>query len=318
MENLAGLPEVKSLMPEWSTAAESVMSRRVMGAVSCLDSSEPAECQSYKAENCTNVTVSVHKKHMQVVNSCRAQEEIYMGQIAVPATMNKSGLQIDAGELSQDTQAPCTVFVWFDGAWSGEPVSCKSLFADAGRLKNHAIDAPRVSRWETSDYPWKQDRDINGNSGTCRVSVSEAARYVKDTTEQVIPVTDEVLDATDTLHNVFERVNKSGEQFFGVHDVLEAAIARGEGRLAEEAEGRELPERPLLEQTTIECAREKSSDLGTKNDPRSDIVSKLGIVAVISRFAVLWMTRAKWNCLDDICKLTRAEWWERLDQPLHS
>ena len=124
------------------------------------------------------------------------------------------------------------------------------------------IDAPRVSRWETSDCRWKQDRNIDDNSGTCRVSVSEAARHVKDTTEQVTPATAEVPDATDS-HNIFERVKESGEQFFAVHDVLEqltqkVAIARDEGRLAEEAvltpesQGRELPERLLLEQTTRE------------------------------------------------------------------
>ena len=36
-------------------------------------------------------------------------------------------------------------------------------------------------------------------------------------------------------------------------------------------------------------------------------MSGLGIVAVITRFAVLWTTRAKWNCLDDTCELTRAD-----------
>ena len=135
-----------------------------MAVVSCLGSSEPADCQSYKAEKCTDVTVSVHKEHMQVVNSCKAQEEIYMDQEAVPATMIKSGLRIEAEKLSQDIQTPCTVLVWIDGAWSGEPVSCKPPFAGAGRQKNHAIDAPRVSRWETSDCRWKQDHDIYENS----------------------------------------------------------------------------------------------------------------------------------------------------------
>ena len=146
-------------------------------------------------------------------------------------------------------------------------------------------------------------------------------------------------DAADNLNVVFERVKLTQE----------AAIARDEGRLAEEAEGRELPEKPLLEQMTLECAKQNPSDLGTKvpeNEPRSDQVSRLGIVAVISRFAVLWMTRAKWDCLDDTCKLTRADsasdeaivsgnwferwnsesdwsgesdwWWKRLDQSLHS
>ena len=79
-------------------------------------------------------------------------------------------------------------------------MSYKQLFAGAGRLKNHAIDTPSVSRWETSDHRWGQDRDIDENSRTCRVSVSEAARYVKDTTNQVIPVTAEVPDAADSLN----------------------------------------------------------------------------------------------------------------------
>ena len=157
-----------------------------------------------------------------------------------------------------------------------------------------------IRRWKTTDYRWKQDRDIDENSGTCRVSVSEAARYAKDTTKQVIPVTAEVPDAADSLNIEFERVKLKQE----------AATARDEGRLAEEAEGRELPERPLLEQKTLECAKENPSDLGTKvpeNEPKSDHVSRLGIVAAISRFAVLWTTRAKLNCLDDSCKLTRAD-----------
>ena len=103
---------------------------------------------------------------------------------------------------------------------------------------------------------------------------------------KVIPVTAEVPDAADSLNTEYERVKLAQD----------AAIARDEGRLAEEAEGKELPERPLLEQTTLECAMENPSDLGTKvpeNEPKSDQVSRLGIVAAIRRFAVLWTTRAK-------------------------
>ena len=94
------------------------------------------------------------------------------------------------------------------------------------------------------------------------------------------------------------------------------AIALDEGRLSEEAvltpesRGRELPEWLLLEQTTLECARENPSDLGTKipeSEARSDRVSRLGIVTGTSRFAVLWMTRAEWNCLGVICELKRAD-----------
>ena len=108
--------------------------------------------------------------------------------------------------------------------------------------------------------------------------------------------------------NQQHRKNQIYYYFVEIHVLTQKVeIARDEGRLAEEAEGRELPERPLLEQTTLECAKENPSDLGTKvpeNEPRTDRVSRLGIVAVISRFAVLWMTRAKWNCLGDICELT--------------
>ena len=76
----------------------------------------------------------------------------------------------------------------------------------------------------------------------CRASrySREIARYVKDTAEQVTPVTAEVPDATDSPNNEFKRVKESEEQFLDVRDVLEqltqkVAIARDEGRLAEEA-----------------------------------------------------------------------------------
>ena len=120
------LSEVKSPTSELSTTAESVVSRRSMGVVSCLDSSEPADCKSYEAENCTDATVSVHKEHMEVVSSCKAQEEIYVDQEAAQATMNKSGLQIEAEKLSQDFQTSSTVLIWIDGAWSGDSVSYKA------------------------------------------------------------------------------------------------------------------------------------------------------------------------------------------------
>ena len=60
----------------------------------------------------------------------------------------------------------------------------------------------------------KQDRDIDENSGTCRVSVSEAARYVKDTTEQVIPVAAEAPDADRQPQLCVRAREESGEQFF--------------------------------------------------------------------------------------------------------
>ena len=150
VENLVGLSEVKSSTSELSAAAESAMSRRGVGVVPCLGSSEVAHRQDYEAKRCTDITAPVHKEHTQVVSSCKAQEEIYVDQVC----------RLKRKRSAHDIQTPSTVLVWIDGAWSGEPVSCKPLFAGAGRLKNHAIDAPRVSRWETSDCRLKKDRDM--------------------------------------------------------------------------------------------------------------------------------------------------------------
>ena len=58
------------------------------------------------------------------------------------------------------------------------------------------------------------------------MSVSQAARYVKDTTGQVTPATPEVPDATDSLNDEFERVKESGDQFSGL--TQKVAIARNE------------------------------------------------------------------------------------------
>ena len=106
VENLSALPEGRSLTPSsrvidheqrdvtvLSTAAEAAMFRRGMGVVSCLGSSSLANRQDYEAERCTDITVPVRERHTQMVSTSKAQEEICMDQEAVPATMNKSGLQ---------------------------------------------------------------------------------------------------------------------------------------------------------------------------------------------------------------------------------
>ena len=69
VENLAGLPEVKNLTSELSTAAESVMSRRSMGVVSPLSWSEPADCQNHKAEK-------LHGRHSVSAQGAHAGGEL--------------------------------------------------------------------------------------------------------------------------------------------------------------------------------------------------------------------------------------------------
>ena len=159
VENLSGLSEVKSPTLKLSTAAESVMSRRGMGVGSCLGSSEPVDFQSYEAKNCTDVTVLVHKEHMQVVNSCKAQEEIYMDQEAVPATMNKSRLQVDGKELGQDRrQARC---------WSGVMASGVENFG--------VVQATICWYWSTEE---SRDRHAKNKSmGDVGLSLGAGPRY---------------------------------------------------------------------------------------------------------------------------------------------
>ena len=53
------------------------------------------------------------------------------------------------------------------------------------------------------------------------MAVNKAARDVKGTAEQVIPVTAQVPGATENFNFEFKRVKESEEQFLGVRDVLE-------------------------------------------------------------------------------------------------
>ena len=62
----------------------------------------------------------------------------------------------------------------------------------------------------------------------------------------------------------------------------------------------------LQEQTTIESAKESPSYLDTKVLEREVMlsrVSKLGVVAVTSRFAASWNARAQWSCCGFLCGL---------------
>ena len=61
VENLAGLSEVKSSTPKLSTAAGAAMSRRDMGVVSCLGSSELAHRQDYEGQCARDTQVVSHR-----------------------------------------------------------------------------------------------------------------------------------------------------------------------------------------------------------------------------------------------------------------
>ena len=78
VENQACLSEVKSPTSELSTAAESVMTQenrsRFVSRFERTRGLPEVRCGK------SDVTMLVHKEHMQVVNSCKAQEEIHMDQ----------------------------------------------------------------------------------------------------------------------------------------------------------------------------------------------------------------------------------------------
>ena len=78
VENLAGLSEVKSSTPKLLTAA---MSRRYGSRfVPRIERARaPPGCE---AKKCTDITVPACQEHMQVVTSCKTQEEINMDQEA--------------------------------------------------------------------------------------------------------------------------------------------------------------------------------------------------------------------------------------------
>ena len=60
------------------------------------------------------------------------------------------------------------------------------------------------------------------------------------------------------------------------------------------------PAVPVMEPTTLECAKENPRYLGTRipeSESRSDRVSRFGIVSVACRFAVLWIMDLSWVSL---------------------
>ena len=127
------------------------MFRGGAGVASCFG----PDYQNFRVEKCTDITVSVCEEHTQVVSSCDTWEASNTVQQASPASLDKFGLQVAAGELAPGMQTPSTVLVWIDGAWNGHAVSCKSMSAGAVQLRNHAIGTPKVDQWETLDHRCK-------------------------------------------------------------------------------------------------------------------------------------------------------------------
>ena len=124
VENLACLSDVKGLISssrvtgrgqrdvlELPTAAGAVLFRRGAEVASCFRLRGLAHYQYRGVEKCMDIKVSVCGEHTLVVSSCDTQEASNMVQEALPATMDKSSLQVAARRLAQGTQTPSTVLV---------------------------------------------------------------------------------------------------------------------------------------------------------------------------------------------------------------
>ena len=91
-------------------------------------------------------------------------------------------------------------------------MSSNSLSAGAVRFRNHAIETPKVDRWETLDHRWQQDRRVGENPETRRTAVHMAAGGAWHTAGQAIPAVEEVPDAVDSLGKEVKYAEKSEEQ----------------------------------------------------------------------------------------------------------
>ena len=217
--------------------------------------------------------------------------------------------QVAERKLARSTHAPSTVLVWTDGVRSGRVASCKSLSARGVRLRSHATETSKVDRLETLDHRRKQDHRIGAYPET----------RAEDVAERAVQAAGEVPDTIDSNKEA-KCTRMTKETLLGARKALEsstqkAAIAHEGRKLAERAiavaksafvdpgsRGGEPPDRVSQEQTTFGDAKENPSDLDTGVLEREAI----GVVAVTSRFAASWSTRAQWSCLGFICGLART------------
>ena len=227
------------------------------------------------------------------------------------------------------------MLVWADADWSGNELTCKSTSAGAVQLENHGIEAwsvfqrvvsfssdkneshatktSKAERWETPDHRCNQIRRIGAYRET----------RVEDVAEQAIQVVEKVPDTIDSVNKEAKCTRKTKEKLLGARKVLEsltqmAAIAHESGKRAEEAiavaefafaSRREPPDKMSPGLDALEDSKESPSDLDTKVLEREAMprrVSKCRVVAVTSRFATLWNTRAQWSCIGFIYGLARS------------
>ena len=235
---------------------------------------------------------------------------------------------------------PSTILVWADVDWSGDALTCKSTSAGAVQLESHqiaawsvvqqvvsfssaesetfAIEGSKVDRWETVDHRRKQSRRIGAYPET----------RAEDAAERTIQAVDKVPNTIDSINKEAKCTRKTKEKLLGARRALEsstqkAAVAHESRKLAEgDAEGViavaefafASPREPLDKISpgldTLENAKESAGDLDTRVLEREAMPSRVSkkrvVVAVTSRFATPWSTRAQWSCFGFICGLSRA------------
>ena len=126
--------------------------------------------------------------------------------------------------------------------------------------------------------------------------------------EQTIQAEEKVPDTVDSINNEAKCVRRTQEKLLGARKALKPLTQKVAVAVAEFAfvSPREPPDKMSPGQDALENAKECRAILTRVLErvavPRR--VSKYGIVAVTSRFATPWNTRAQWSCF--ICGLARA------------
>ena len=268
---------------------------------SCFRPRGLAHYQDYRMKK---IKVSVCEEHTQVVSSCHIREESNTVQEASPAASPVCRLQ--PGSSPKACRCQNTVLVWIDGAWSGRVALCKSTTAGAVRLRNLAIETPKVDRWETLDVV------RYGTAGLARVLrlierqttwLQEAPRRRLSKRFQLLKRCQTRLTASAKRPSVRRRARSNFTELaecWNRRSRKKETCRRGDpssrswGCEEESLPGRYLRSRPQLRVKVLESEAKLSR------------VSKCRVVAVTSRVAVPSNTRAQRSCLGFICGLART------------
>ena len=196
---------------------------------------------------------------------------------------------------------PGTMFVWADADWSGNEMTCKSASDGAAQLEYYGIEA------------WSVVQQVESGriiAGIKFAGVPRIPRLVpKVWLSKRSKLSKKCQIRLTVSKNEAKCTRRTKEKLLGDRKALESLTQKVAIAVAEFAfaSPREPPDKMSPGQDALENAKECPSDLDTRVQEREAMprrVSKHKIVAVTSRFATPWNTRAQWSCF--ICGLART------------